>query len=51
MEEQPKKLLQWHVAFYAEIQIEFEKEAEYLFYKMNIRPSKRNKIQRGEIYV
>ena len=28
MEEQPKKLLQWHVAFYAGIQIELETEVE-----------------------
>ncbi len=33
MEEQPKKLLQWHAAFYAGIRIELEPEAENLIFK------------------
>ena len=33
MEEQPKKLLQWHTAFYAGIQIELEEEAEQLLFE------------------
>ncbi len=33
MEEQPKKLLQWHPAFYAGIQIELEEEAEQLVFE------------------
>lgn len=33
MEEQPKKLLQWHAAFYAGIQIELEDEAENLVFE------------------
>lgn len=33
MEEQPKKLLQWHTAFYAGIQIELEEEAENLLFE------------------
>ena len=31
MEEQPKKFLQWHSAFYAGIRIELEEENENLF--------------------
>ena len=33
MEEQPKKLLQWHTAFYAGMQIELEEEAEHLLFE------------------
>ena len=33
MKEQPKKLLQWHAAFYAGIQIELEEEAEHLLFE------------------
>ena len=33
MEEQPKKLLQWHAAFYAGIQIELEQEADNLLFE------------------
>lgn len=33
MEEQPKKLLQWHAAFYADIQIELEQEADNLLFE------------------
>ena len=33
MEEQPKKLLQWHAAFYAGVQIELEAEAENLLFE------------------
>ena len=33
MEERPKKLLQWHPAFYAGIRIELEEEAEQLVFE------------------
>lgn len=33
MEERPKKLLQWHAAFYAGIQIELEQEADNLLFE------------------
>ena len=33
MEEQPKKLLQWHAAFYAGIQIELEEEADNILFE------------------
>ena len=33
MEEQSKKLLQWHAAFYAGIQIELEQEADNLLFE------------------
>ena len=45
MAEEEKKILQWHPAFYAGIQIEFEEESYKLKFEMNISLGQSQKKQ------